>query len=227
MWLPQSHGELLLLHGHLRSWLASSQPPFLLFQFLLKCLMGSYPLLRLCSPRAAYIITAKSLILALAYLLQPCRTLGIAPTCAFVHATTPCAACSVALFCCACHALRFTPGPPPTSPCPSSSPRRSWSASPALFRDVGNGPTPPGFDDTSNNHRDDDAYVCALAECDTCDKISCPRGADEPASWTLTVEQFDEGMEEFFDRTFRACGACNRSCKKSFMGHKVFFFFFF
>ncbi|KAF8694109.1 hypothetical protein AX14_002174, partial [Amanita brunnescens Koide BX004] len=50
---------------------------------------------------------------------------------------------------------------------------------------------------------------------------SCPRGADEPASWTLTVEQFDEGTEEFFNRTFRACGACNRSCKRSFMGHKV------
>ena len=93
--------------------------------------------------------------------------------------------------------------------------------SPAPLRDVGYAPTPPGFYDNSNDHPDDDAYARALAESDTCDNISCPRGADEPASWTLTVEQFDENAEEFFDRTFRACGACNRSCKKSFMGHKV------
>ncbi|KAF8701062.1 hypothetical protein AX14_000586 [Amanita brunnescens Koide BX004] len=77
------------------------------------------------------------------------------------------------------------------------------------------------FNDDANDTPDDDAYARALAECDTCDNISCPRGHDEPATWTLTVEQFDEGTEEFFNRTFRACGACNRSCRRSFMGHKV------
>ena len=140
------------------------------------------------------------------------------------HASQPCAGCSVSFICCSCRALQFTPGTPPVVPdsnCPSHSPRRSRSASPTLFRDVGNAPTPPGFDNASNDYPDDDTYTRALAECDTCDNISCPRGVDEPASWTLTVEQFDEGMQEFFDRTFRACGACNCSCRKSFMGHKV------
>ncbi|KAF8692809.1 hypothetical protein AX14_002385 [Amanita brunnescens Koide BX004] len=137
------------------------------------------------------------------------------------HANQPCAGCSVSLVCCSCRALRFTPGPPPVDILPPHSPRRSRSASPALFRDVGNAPTPPCFDSANHDQPDDDAYRRALAECDTCDNISCPRGTDEPASWTLTVEQFDEGTEEFFDRTFRACGACNRSCKKSFMGYKV------
>ncbi|KAF8679007.1 hypothetical protein AX14_004596 [Amanita brunnescens Koide BX004] len=141
------------------------------------------------------------------------------------HASQPCAGCSVSFICCSCRALRFTPGSPPAAPgpsCPPHSPRRSRSASPALFREVGNAPPPPSFDDDANfPYQDDDAYARALAECDTCDNISSPRGADEPASWTLTVEQFDENMEEFFDRTFRACGACNRSCRKSFMGHKV------
>ena len=61
----------------------------------------------------------------------------------------------------------------------------------------------------------------ALAESDTCDNSSCPRGQDEPASYSLTVEQFDEGTEETYERIFRACGACNRSCKKSFMGHRI------
>ena len=35
------------------------------------------------------------------------------------------------------------------------------------------------------------------------------------------MEQFDEGLEEHFDRTFRACAACNRACKRSFLGHKI------
>ncbi|KAF8658895.1 hypothetical protein AX14_007691, partial [Amanita brunnescens Koide BX004] len=144
-----------------------------------------------------------------------------------VHATTPCAACSIALFCCTCHALRFTPGPPPASPPAStgvarlSRSPRSHSASPALFRlDVGNGPPPPGFDSHCDGH-DDDAYANTLAESDTCDNSSCPCGTDEPAAYTITVEQFDEGSEETYDRTFRACSACNRSCKRSFMGHRI------
>ena len=144
-----------------------------------------------------------------------------------VHATTPCAACSIALFCCTCHALRFTPGPPPASPPAStgvarlSRSPRSHSASPALFRlDVGNGPPPPGFDSHCDGH-DNDAYANALAESDTCDNSSCPCGTDEPAAYTITVEQFDEGSEETYDRTFRACSACNRSCKRSFMGHCI------
>ena len=56
------------------------------------------------------------------------------------HAIDPCAACSVALFCCICRALRFTPGPPPVSPSmPVDVPRspaytqRYPSASPILF----------------------------------------------------------------------------------------------
>ena len=32
------------------------------------------------------------------------------------HASESCAACSIALVCCSCRALRFTPGPPPVSP---------------------------------------------------------------------------------------------------------------
>ena len=135
------------------------------------------------------------------------------------HATQPCAGCSAAFVCCSCRSLRFTPGTPPLAPSVTA-PRRSRSSSPNLFRNVGSGPSPPGFDD-ANDTPDDDAYARALAECDTCDNISCPRGHDEPATWTLMVEQFDEGAEEFFDRAFRACGACNRSCRKSFMGHKI------
>ncbi|KAF8657948.1 hypothetical protein AX14_007776 [Amanita brunnescens Koide BX004] len=80
--------------------------------------------------------------------------------------------------------------------------------------------TDPGFD-SCDDTPDDDAYARALAECDTCENSSCPRGDSEPASWTITVEQFDEGSEEFFNRTFRACTACNRSCKRSFLGHKI------
>ena len=137
------------------------------------------------------------------------------------HANEPCAGCSVAFVCCSCRALRFTPGTPPLAPLASPL-RRSQSSSPALFRDVGNGSPPPGFGfDNANDVPDDDAYARAFAESDTCDNSSCPRGAEEPATWTLTVESFDEGTEEFYDRTFRACGACNRSCKRSFMGHKV------
>ena len=144
------------------------------------------------------------------------------------HAIIPCAACSVVLFCCTCRALRFTPGPPPVSPSvPANTPRspahiqRYRSASPTLFRsNVGNGTPPPGFD-SHNDDYDDDAYAQALADADTCDNSSCPRGDDEPATYTITVEQFDEGTEESYDRTFRACSACNRSCRKSFLGHKI------
>ncbi|KAF8652554.1 hypothetical protein AX14_008408 [Amanita brunnescens Koide BX004] len=141
------------------------------------------------------------------------------------HATTTCAACSVAFVCCSCRALRFTPGTAPVAAqVPSGLPspvQRSRSASPALFRlDVGNGSPPPGFDSHCDKY-DDDAYVQAMVDSDTCDNSACPHGTDEPATWTIVVEQFDEGMEEFHDRTFRACAACNRSCRKSFLGHKV------
>ncbi|KAF8723941.1 hypothetical protein AX14_008984 [Amanita brunnescens Koide BX004] len=136
------------------------------------------------------------------------------------HAADACAACSIALVCCSCRALRFTPGPPPASPATPAQPsHRSRSASPVMFRDVGNAPSPAYTD--CNVTPDDDAYMRALAECDTCDNFSCPRGSGERATWTLIVQQFDEGAEEFYDRTFRACGACNRACKRSFMGHKI------
>ena len=89
------------------------------------------------------------------------------------HATTPCTACSVALFCCTCRALRFTPGPPPVSPSKSIGPsQQTRSVPPALFRsDVGNGTPPPGFD-SYDNDQDDNAYTRALAESDTCDNSS-------------------------------------------------------
>lgn len=135
------------------------------------------------------------------------------------HATQACAACSAAFICCSCRSLRFTPGTPPLAP-PAPAPRRSRSSSPALFRNVGNGTPPPGFDSHDDAY-DDNAYAQALAEADTCDNSSCPRGVDEPATWTITVEQFDEGSEEHYSRTFRACGACNRACKRSFMGFKI------
>ena len=137
------------------------------------------------------------------------------------HANDNCAACSISVTCCSCRSLRFTPGPPPSSPTPvlASGINRSRSASPTLFRDVGNAPTPLGFHD--DNAYDDEAYERAYAECDTCDNSSCLRGHNEPASWTITVEQFDEGLEEFYDRTFRACASCNRSCKKTFLSHKI------
>ncbi|KAF8718606.1 hypothetical protein AX14_011706 [Amanita brunnescens Koide BX004] len=35
------------------------------------------------------------------------------------------------------------------------------------------------------------------------------------------VEAFDEGSEEFYDRTYHACAACNRACKKSFLGNRI------
>ena len=136
------------------------------------------------------------------------------------HALDSCAACSISLICCSCRALCHTPSPPPASPTPTTiQVQRSRSASPVLFRELGNAPSPvyKDWDDTP----DDDAYVRALAECDTCDNINCPNGHDAPATWTITVEQFDEGSEEFYDRTFRACNACNRSCKKTFMSHKI------
>ncbi|KAF8646351.1 hypothetical protein AX14_009085, partial [Amanita brunnescens Koide BX004] len=140
------------------------------------------------------------------------------------HASESCAACSIALVCCSCRALRFTPGPPPASPARASPVlpiRRSRSASPALFRtDVGNGSPPPGFDSHTDNY-DDDVYVQALADSDTCDNSSCPNGLDAPARYTIVVEVFDDGTEEFYDRTYRACASCNRSCKKSFLGNKI------
>ena len=144
---------------------------------------------------------------------------------ACAHAADDCAACSIALVCCSCRALRYTPGPPPSSPVasrPIPLVQRSQSASPALFRNIGNGSPPPGFD-TCDDHPpyDDDAFSKALAECDTCDNSSCPRGHDEPATYTIIVEQFDEGSEEFYDRMFRACSACNRSCKKNFLGYRI------
>ena len=128
-------------------------------------------------------------------------------------------ACSVAFVCCSCRALRFTPGIAPSAP-PAAPPRRSRSSSPALFRDVGNGTPPPCFDSHYDDY-DDEAYAKALAEADTCDNSSCPHGTDEPATYSITVEQFDEGSEEIYDRIFRACSTCNRSCKKSFMGHRI------
>ena len=136
------------------------------------------------------------------------------------HALADCSACSIALVCCSCCALRFTPGPPPVSPAVPA--QRSRSASPSLFRDIGNGSPPLGFDNSDDYPpHDDDAYARALAECDTCDNSSCPRGLDEPATYTIVVEQFDESLEELYDCTFRTCNACNRSCKKTFLGHRI------
>ncbi|KAF8649931.1 hypothetical protein AX14_008646 [Amanita brunnescens Koide BX004] len=137
------------------------------------------------------------------------------------HATAACAACSISLTCCSCRSLRFTPSPAPVSPTTLSPARRSLSASPALFRtDVGNGAPPPGFDSHDDKY-DDDAYIRALADTDTCDNSSCPNGPDAPARYTITVEAFDDGAEEFYDRRYRACTACNRSCKKSFLGERI------
>ena len=147
------------------------------------------------------------------------------------HATQACAACSVAFVCCSCRSLRFTPGIPPLAS-PVSVPRRSRSSSPALLRNsgnaslalfrtnVGNGSPPSNWDSYEDQH-DDDAYTRALAEADTCDNSSCPGGFDAPARYTITVEAFDDGAEGFYDRTYRACAACNRSCKRSFLGCKI------
>ena len=136
------------------------------------------------------------------------------------HAAVACPACSISLTCCSCWSLRFTPGSPPSSPVISQQ-RRSRSASPALFRhDVGNGTPPPGFDSHSDDY-DDNAYAQALTDADTCDNSSCPKGPDTPACYTITVETFDVGAEEFYDRDYRACAACNRACKKSFLGNKI------
>ena len=140
-----------------------------------------------------------------------------------VHATAACAACSISLTCCSCRSLRFTPGPPPTSPTATAvlPDRRSRSASPALFRnDIGNGPSPVGFHSHQDDY-DDGAYCRALAEADTCDNSSCPGGSDAPARYTITVEAFDDAAEEFYDRNYRACAACNRACKKSFLGSRI------
>ena len=137
------------------------------------------------------------------------------------HASTACAACSVAYVCCSCRALRFTPGVAPTATTTPAPLQRSRSASPALFRlDVGNGTPPPEFDSHCDNY-DDDAYVQALADSDTCDNSSCPNGPDAPARYSIVVETFDDGIEEFYDRTYHACATCNRSCKKSFLGNRI------
>ncbi|KAF8718445.1 hypothetical protein AX14_011823 [Amanita brunnescens Koide BX004] len=114
------------------------------------------------------------------------------------------------------------PGPPPASPpAPVAMLCLSCSASPALFRHgVGNGSPPPGFDSYDTEY-DDDAYARALADADTCDNSSCPGGPDAPARYTITVEVFDDGMEEFYDRDYRACTTCNRACKKSFLGSRI------
>ena len=137
------------------------------------------------------------------------------------HASSACAACSVAFVCCSCRSLRFTPGMAPLPPPPCPDPKRSRSASPALFRtDVGSGAPLTEWDSHSDAH-DDEVYTRALAECDVCDNSSCPRGTDEPATWTIVIERFDEGTEEHYDFTLCACGACNRACKRSFMGHKI------
>ncbi|KAF8702624.1 hypothetical protein AX14_014399 [Amanita brunnescens Koide BX004] len=137
------------------------------------------------------------------------------------HAFVPCAACSVSLFCCTCRALHFTPGPPPASPSAPADVPRSFSTLPRIFRtDIGNGSPPPGFNSHNDEH-DDNAYAQALADADTCDNSSCPRGTDEPATYSITVEQFDKGSEETYERIFRACTACNCSCRRSFMGHRI------
>ena len=143
------------------------------------------------------------------------------------HASAACAACSVAFVCCSCRALRFTPGSAPASAASTlpfiqpGSLQRSRSASPALFRsDVGNGTPPPKFDTHCDDH-DDDAYLQALIDSDTCDNSSCPSGHDAPARYTITVEAFDDSLEEFYDRNYRACAACNRACKKSFLGSRI------
>ena len=125
----------------------------------------------------------------------------------------------MAFICCSCRALRFTPGPaPPTPPAPVL--RRSRSSSPALFRNCGNGSPPPDFGDANGDY-DDDAFTRALAEVDTCDNSSCPGGPNAPARYTIIVEVFDESLEEFYDRGYRACAACNRACKRSFLGNRI------
>ncbi|KAF8659209.1 hypothetical protein AX14_007632, partial [Amanita brunnescens Koide BX004] len=79
---------------------------------------------------------------------------------------------------------------------------------------------PPDFGNANGDY-DDDAYTRALAEADTCDNSSCPGGPDAPAHYTIIVEAFDEGLEEFYDRSYRACAACNQACKKSFLGNRI------
>ena len=174
-----------------------------------------------CLPSTPHPMSNNDAIVNLAVLPAPDPSdpwhLAHARVCA--HANQACAACSVAFICCSCRSLRFTPGPAPVAP-PTPLPRRSRSSSPALFRNCGNGSPPPGFDNANDGY-DDNAYMNALAESDTCDNSSCPCGPDEPASYSLTVEQFDEGTEEVYERIFRACSACNRSCRKSFMGHRI------
>ncbi|KAF8697684.1 hypothetical protein AX14_001305 [Amanita brunnescens Koide BX004] len=61
----------------------------------------------------------------------------------------------------------------------------------------------------------------ALADADTCDNSSCPNGPDAPARYSIVVEAFDDSEEEFYDRTYHACAACNHSCKKSFLGNRI------
>ena len=174
-----------------------------------------------CLPSTSHPISNNDAIVNLAVFPAPSPSdpWHLAHACICAHANQACAACSVAFICCSCRALRFTPGPAPVPP-HAPLPRRSRSSSPALFQNCGNGSPPPGFDNANDDY-DDSAYMNALAESDTCDNSSCPRGPDEPAFYSLTVEQFDEGAEETYERVFRACSACNRSCRKNFMGHRV------
>ncbi|KAF8695182.1 hypothetical protein AX14_001879 [Amanita brunnescens Koide BX004] len=173
-----------------------------------------------CLPKALFLNNTLVTDLAVFPAPPPSDPWHIAHSRVCAHASAPCAACSISFICCSCRALRFTPGPPPAPSAPTP-PQRSRSVSPALFRNIGNGSPPLDFDLNDGPDHDDDAYVRALAECDTCDNSSCPRGTDEPATYSITVEQFDEGSEETHDRIFRACSACNRSCRKSFMGHRI------
>ena len=68
---------------------------------------------------------------------------------------------------------------------------------------------------------DDEAYAQTLADSDTCDNSSFLCGTEEPATYTIVVERFDKGSEEIYDAMYRACAACNRACKRSFLGDKI------
>ena len=75
--------------------------------------------------------------------------------------------------------------------------------------------------DSYVDEHDNDSYMQALIDSDTCDNGSCPNGPDAAARYSIIVEVFDDGTEEFYDRTYRACASCNRSCKKSFLGNRI------
>ena len=81
-------------------------------------------------------------------------------------------------------------------------------------------------DSVDRTIRENGCRVCQVFSCKRRpwyrrDNSSCLRGANAPATYSITVEQFDEGSEETYERIFRACNACNRSCRKSFMGHRI------